>query len=157
LPACSHVGVAVCRMPRAMGDTLKSVPFSAIANHVAHEIAALDPSYRSRLAPAGFDARPLLQPAGTLAPETRAAYAAPRHARTRVDQARPAGPEEILTASAPGSPEEKHFAALGTNALKRGEVAFCVMAGGMATRMGGVVKALVEAFDGRTFLDLRLQ
>jgi UTP--glucose-1-phosphate uridylyltransferase len=31
------------------------------------------------------------------------------------------------------------------------------MAGGMATRMGGVVKALVEAFDGRTFLDLRLR
>ena len=26
----------------------------------------------------------------------------------------------------------------------------------MATRMGGVVKALVEAFDGKTFLDLRL-
>jgi UTP--glucose-1-phosphate uridylyltransferase len=31
------------------------------------------------------------------------------------------------------------------------------MAGGMATRMGGVVKALVEAVDGHTFLDLRLQ
>ena len=27
----------------------------------------------------------------------------------------------------------------------------------MATRMGGVVKALVEAFDGQTFLDLRLR
>jgi UTP--glucose-1-phosphate uridylyltransferase len=32
-----------------------------------------------------------------------------------------------------------------------------VLAGGMATRMGGVVKALVEAFDGHTFLDLRLR
>jgi UTP--glucose-1-phosphate uridylyltransferase len=31
-----------------------------------------------------------------------------------------------------------------------------VLAGGMATRMGGVVKALVEAVPGRTFLDLRL-
>ena len=30
------------------------------------------------------------------------------------------------------------------------------MAGGMATRMGSVVKALVEALPGRTFLDLRL-
>lgn len=45
---------------------------------------------------------------------------------------------------------------LGTEALSRGEVAFCVLAGGMATRMGGVVKALVEALPGKTFLDLRL-
>jgi UTP--glucose-1-phosphate uridylyltransferase len=35
-------------------------------------------------------------------------------------------------------------------------VALCVLAGGMATRMGGVVKALVDALPGRTFLDLRL-
>jgi UTP--glucose-1-phosphate uridylyltransferase len=31
-----------------------------------------------------------------------------------------------------------------------------VLAGGMATRMGGVVKALVEALPGKRFLDLRL-
>jgi len=31
-----------------------------------------------------------------------------------------------------------------------------LLAGGMATRMGGVVKALVEALPGQTFLDLRL-
>jgi UTP--glucose-1-phosphate uridylyltransferase len=30
------------------------------------------------------------------------------------------------------------------------------MAGGMATRMGGIVKALAEVDEGRTFLDLRL-
>jgi UTP--glucose-1-phosphate uridylyltransferase len=35
-------------------------------------------------------------------------------------------------------------------------VALVVLAGGMATRMGGVVKALVEALPGHTFLDLRL-
>ena len=39
------------------------------------------------------------------------------------------------------------------SALKRGEVALVVLAGGMATRMGGVVKALVEALPGKTFLD----
>ena len=33
--------------------------------------------------------------------------------------------------------------------------AFVTLAGGMATRMGSVVKALVEALPGRTFLDLR--
>ena len=41
-------------------------------------------------------------------------------------------------------------------ALRGGEVALCVLAGGMATRMGGVVKALVVACEGRTFLELRL-
>jgi UTP--glucose-1-phosphate uridylyltransferase len=44
----------------------------------------------------------------------------------------------------------------GLEALRGGEVAFVVLAGGMATRMGGVVKALVEALPGRTFLDLRV-
>src|SRR5690606_17351488 len=38
-----------------------------------------------------------------------------------------------------------------------GRVALVVLAGGMATRMGGVVKALVEVLPGRTFLDLRLR
>jgi UTP--glucose-1-phosphate uridylyltransferase len=46
--------------------------------------------------------------------------------------------------------------ARGVAALQRGEVALCLLAGGMATRMGGVVKALVDALPGRTFLDLRL-
>ena len=45
---------------------------------------------------------------------------------------------------------------LGARALAAGELAVCVLAGGMATRMGGVVKALVEVEPGRTFLDLRL-
>ncbi len=38
-------------------------------------------------------------------------------------------------------------------ALAEGRLAFVVLAGGMATRMGGVVKALVEPLPGRTFLD----
>jgi UTP--glucose-1-phosphate uridylyltransferase len=45
----------------------------------------------------------------------------------------------------------------GESCLRRGEVAMCVLAGGMATRMGGVVKALVEALPGHTFLDMRLR
>jgi UTP--glucose-1-phosphate uridylyltransferase len=56
-----------------------------------------------------------------------------------------------------GTPEWERLAARGLDAIRRGELAFCVMAGGMATRMGGVVKALVEAFDSKTFLALRLQ
>jgi UTP--glucose-1-phosphate uridylyltransferase len=57
---------------------------------------------------------------------------------------------------AAGSPECLRLEAVGADALRRGECALCVLAGGMATRMGGVVKALVEALPGRTFLDLRL-
>jgi len=45
----------------------------------------------------------------------------------------------------------------GRAALRAGQVALVVLAGGMATRMGGVVKALVEALPGKTFLELRLR
>jgi UTP--glucose-1-phosphate uridylyltransferase len=46
--------------------------------------------------------------------------------------------------------------ALGRADLEAGRLALVVLAGGMATRMGGVVKALVEAVPQKTFLDLRL-
>ena len=44
----------------------------------------------------------------------------------------------------------------GEQALRAGELAVCVLAGGMATRMGGLVKALVGALDEASFLDMRL-
>lgn len=53
--------------------------------------------------------------------------------------------------------EAKRLTRLGNEALSNGELAFVVLAGGMATRMGGVVKALVDALDGFSFLDMRLQ
>lgn len=70
-----------------------------------------------------------------------------------------------LSAPAPGDiqqlpgrgPERERLAALGSEMLRKGQVALVVLAGGMATRMGGVVKALVEALPDKTFLDLRLQ
>jgi UTP--glucose-1-phosphate uridylyltransferase len=46
--------------------------------------------------------------------------------------------------------------ARGLDLLGAGQLAFVVLAGGMATRMGGVVKALVPALDSASFLDLRL-
>lgn len=55
------------------------------------------------------------------------------------------------------SPAQRaEYSALGEQALRDGQCALVVLAGGMATRMGGVTKALVEVFDGKTFLDLRL-
>lgn len=44
---------------------------------------------------------------------------------------------------------------LGERALRRGEVAVVVLNGGMATRFGGVVKGVVEVFDGKSFLALK--
>ncbi len=46
--------------------------------------------------------------------------------------------------------------AAGEAALRAGELGIVVLTGGMATRFRGVVKGLVEVFDGRTFLDLKL-
>jgi UTP--glucose-1-phosphate uridylyltransferase len=44
----------------------------------------------------------------------------------------------------------------GLEALTAGRVAQVVLAGGMATRFGGVVKGAVEALDGRSFLAWKL-
>jgi UTP--glucose-1-phosphate uridylyltransferase len=63
---------------------------------------------------------------------------------------------DVVSLPAPGSAERRGMEARGRAALAAGQVALVVLAGGMATRMGGVVKALVEALPGRTFLDLRL-
>jgi UTP--glucose-1-phosphate uridylyltransferase len=46
--------------------------------------------------------------------------------------------------------------AAGLEALATGKVAQVVLAGGMATRFGGVVKGAVEAVDGRSFLAWKL-
>jgi UTP--glucose-1-phosphate uridylyltransferase len=54
------------------------------------------------------------------------------------------------------SAERKRLAARGIEAMRRGEVGCVVLAGGMATRFGGVVKAAVPALLGRTFLSLKL-
>ncbi len=66
-------------------------------------------------------------------------------------------PGDIQRLPPAGSAEHQRLEELGSEALRRGQVALAVLAGGMATRMGGVVKALVEALPGETFLDLRLR
>lgn len=43
----------------------------------------------------------------------------------------------------------------GLAAFAAGEVAVCVLNGGMATRFGGVVKGIVEAVDGVSFLEVK--
>jgi UTP--glucose-1-phosphate uridylyltransferase len=68
----------------------------------------------------------------------------------------PPRPDDVSDLPASGSREWLRLEAKGLEALGNGHCALVVLAGGMATRMGGVVKALVEALPGRTFLDLRL-
>lgn len=64
---------------------------------------------------------------------------------------------EIPALPEPGTPARAELAALGRAALERGEVAAVVLAGGMATRFGGAVKALVPAIGDRTFLDVKYE
>lgn len=64
---------------------------------------------------------------------------------------------DLLRLPEPGTSEAEELRRLGEEALRQGQCALVVLAGGMATRMGGVVKALVEALPGHTFLDLRLR
>lgn len=57
----------------------------------------------------------------------------------------------------PGSPRHPEFIALGEEALRRGEVASLVVAGGAGTRFGTAVKGLVPVLGGRTFIELKLE
>jgi UTP--glucose-1-phosphate uridylyltransferase len=69
----------------------------------------------------------------------------------------PLRPGDVERWPADGSPRQRAFAALGEEALRRGEVASLVVAGGAGTRFGSAVKALVPVLGGRTFLDLKLE
>jgi UTP--glucose-1-phosphate uridylyltransferase len=55
-----------------------------------------------------------------------------------------------------GSAERAALDERGLRALRAGEVGCVVLAGGMATRFGGVVKACVDCLPGRSFLALKL-
>jgi UTP--glucose-1-phosphate uridylyltransferase len=131
-----------------------------VATDLRRELEQLKPALRAKLDAVGFDAERLIRLAATLPLATAGPpedAAARRDARNRIQgTVTPPRADEILATPTWGTPESERLAALGDVAIARGELGFCVMAGGMATRMGGVVKALVEAFGSRTFLDLRL-
>lgn len=65
-------------------------------------------------------------------------------------------PGDVRPLPEPGSAEHRTLEELGTRAIAAGQVGCIVLAGGMATRFGGVVKAAVPAVRGRTFLELKL-
>jgi UTP--glucose-1-phosphate uridylyltransferase len=83
---------------------------------------------------------------GRLSPETNVL-------RGRLE---PPAEGDVTPLPAPGDPRYDEALAAGTEAVRRGEVAQVILAGGMATRFGGVVKAVLEAVEGRSFLEVKL-
>jgi UTP--glucose-1-phosphate uridylyltransferase len=68
----------------------------------------------------------------------------------------PPHPEDILRLPGSGDPGHQDARTAGLEILRAGRAASVVLNGGMATRFGGVVKGIVEAVDGRSFLELKL-
>ncbi len=68
----------------------------------------------------------------------------------------PLGPGDLLQLPAMDSTEYRVANRLGEEALRRGEVASLIVAGGAGTRFGGAAKALAEVAAGQTFLALKL-
>lgn len=68
----------------------------------------------------------------------------------------PPRPDDVTKLPEPGEDGYEALREAGLDALRRGEVAEVVLAGGMATRFGGVVKAVLTAVDGMSFLEAKL-
>lgn len=115
---------------------------------LASDLEALPAELARRLAERGFVADQLIDWANGLGD---------RDTRNRITgTVLPFPAEQVSRLPAADTREHAELALLGAEALSKGSMAICVLAGGMATRMGGVVKALVEVAGPHTFLDLRL-
>jgi UTP--glucose-1-phosphate uridylyltransferase len=68
----------------------------------------------------------------------------------------PLADDDVTPLPEPDGPGYEEAREVGVEAIRAGRVAVVVLAGGMATRFGGVVKALVDAVDGRSFLEIVL-
>ncbi len=68
----------------------------------------------------------------------------------------PPAEDDVTRLPAPGEADYEEARAVGVEALEAGQVAQVVLAGGMATRFGGVVKAVLPAVDGKSFLEAKL-
>jgi UTP--glucose-1-phosphate uridylyltransferase len=156
LPAEPHIGGTRLAVGAAWGHRGGMVTglgngFMAVAvdiDALKNELEHLSPALQERLSKGAFDRERLLGWAAEVGGD--------KDVKNRLSAVTAPLPEDIAALPAPGSAEHERLVAVGEAALRRGEVALLVLAGGMATRMGGVVKALVEALPGKTFLQLRL-
>jgi len=112
------------------------------------QLAKLPPDVQATLAHHRFDPLRFKQLAGRLVGES----AEDNFVKGKIS---PPRPEDLQVLPNWDEPEYARLRELGAEALRGGQVALLVLAGGMATRMGGVIKALIDAVPGRTFLDLR--
>ncbi|MEW5741448.1 MAG: UTP--glucose-1-phosphate uridylyltransferase [Myxococcota bacterium] len=106
----------------------------------------IDEKTRRELAPYGFDEAALKAFAARLA-------TAPSNAVKGV--LTPPAADDVKPLPALGTKERAALRELGAAAIRRGEVASVILAGGMATRFGGVVKAVVPVLGERSFLQLK--
>jgi UTP--glucose-1-phosphate uridylyltransferase len=114
-------------------------------------LAELDPATRDVLERYGFDAATFetlraAVAAGELSPAANVAHGT----------VEPPRDDDLTPLPEPGSAGWAEARSAGVDALLAGKVAQVVLAGGMATRFGGVVKGAVEALDGRSFLSWKL-
>jgi UTP--glucose-1-phosphate uridylyltransferase len=68
----------------------------------------------------------------------------------------PPGAGDLTALPESGTDAWEKARAAGVEAISAGRVAQVVLAGGMATRFGGVVKGAVDALDGHSFLEWKL-
>jgi UTP--glucose-1-phosphate uridylyltransferase len=68
----------------------------------------------------------------------------------------PPAADDLARLPSPGDPAYEEARAAGLAALRAGRVGVVVLAGGMATRFGGIVKGVVDALDGRSFIEWKL-
>ncbi len=123
-------------------------------NALAVTLSTLDPELCKRLTAVGFEPERFLELAATLHDGDATTRRSTRNCvKGKVEVPRA---DEVAKLPAEGTPELDSLRARGVAAMKAGELAFCTMAGGMATRMGGIVKALAEVIPGHTFLQMRL-
>lgn len=107
---------------------------------------SIDESTKAELGPYGFDEALLASFVARLATN-------PSNAVKGV--LTPPAPGDVTKLAPLGSAERERLAAVGRSAIRAGQVGAVVLAGGMATRFGGVVKAVVPVLGARTFLELK--
>ena len=115
------------------------------------ELEGIDAETAALLQRYGFDAETF----GGLRERLRRGEAGAAGNRLRTRVTAPSA-SDVVALPPPGSSERERLAAKGRALIAEGGVASVILAGGMATRFGGVVKAGVEAAAGQTFLELKL-
>ena len=107
----------------------------------------IDKTLRRELSRFGFDEAQLA---------AFAERAAKPESSTITGEITPLSPEDTTALPPPGTHEYDQLAKRGRQALARREVGVVILAGGMATRFGGVVKAAVPVVEGKSFLAVKV-